>query len=129
MPPSDAVRRPLVITIAVLASVAAGCGDDDASSAPGAEVGADGSVTIVADDLAFDPERVSAEVGTVEITLDNRDDGVAHNIVVTGNGVDEGTELERGPATQELTVEFPEAGSYSFVCEIHPPMKGTFEVG
>ena len=129
MPPSVAVQRRLLITIALLATVAAGCGDDDSSSDAAAEVGADGSVTIVAEDLAFEPERVSAPVGTVEITLDNRDDGVAHNIVVTGNGVDEGTELERGPVTQELSVEFPEAGSYTFVCEIHPPMKGTFEVG
>ena len=128
MPPSDAVRLPLVTLIVLLASVAAGCGDDDAA-APAADVGADRGITIVAEDLAFDPERVSAPVGTVEITLDNRDDGVAHNIVVTGNGVDEGTELERGPVTQELTVDFPEAGSYSFVCEIHPPMKGTIEVG
>ena len=123
------MQRALVPLVAVLASVVAGCGDDDASSAPAAEVGADGSVTIVAEDLSFDPERVSAPIGTVEITLDNRDDGVAHNIVVTGNGVDAGTELERGPVSQELAVEFPEAGSYSFVCEIHPPMKGTFEVG
>ena len=118
--------RPLLLALVVAPLLAGACGDD-ASGKPA--VGAEGgSVTIVAEDLAFEPDAISASVGELQITLDNRDDGVPHNIAVTGNGVDAGTELEKGPVSQELTVGLPSAGSYTFVCEIHPAMKGTITV-
>lgn len=86
-------------------------------------------MTIVADRLQFDAETVTAPVGSVEFTLINRDEGVPHNLAITGDGVDESTELEKGPVTQQLTVEFVGPGTYTFVCEIHPAMKGTVEIG
>lgn len=117
-----------LLTLAVPLLVLGACGDDDSASAEATAAADDGSITIVADDLAFDPDTVSAPAGELGITLDNRDDGVPHNIVVTGNGVDAGTELEKGPVTQELTVDLPSPGDYTFVCEIHPAMKGTIRV-
>ena len=118
-----------ILAVAALAVVPlAGCGDEG-SGGERAAVGGDGSVTIVADRLQFDVETVSAPVGSVEFTLINRDEGVPHNLAITGDGVDESTELEKGPVTQELTVEFVGPGTYTFVCEIHPAMKGTIEIG
>ena len=124
--------RSLLLTVATAALALGACGDDDAGSGAGgdrAAVGGDGSVTIVADRLQFDVETVTAPVGTVDFTLINRDEGVPHNLAITGDGVDESTELEQGPVSQELTVEFAGPGTYTFVCEIHPAMKGTVEVG
>lgn len=121
------MRRPerlAALLLAPLALLAAGCGGDDDSA--GDVVRAEGgAVTIVSDRLAFDVELVEAPVGTLHITHDNQDDGVPHNIAVTGNGVDEATELEKGSVVQELTVELPEPGVYTFVCAIHPRMVGT----
>ena len=117
-----------LLTLVTPLLVLGACGDDDGAAADAPASAEDGSVTIVAEDLAFEPSSVSASVGELDITLDNRDDGLPHNIVVTGDGVDAGTELEKGPVTQELTVDLPSPGDYTFVCEIHPAMKGTIQV-
>jgi plastocyanin len=122
------IPRSLLVVAALAAVAFAGCGDDG-SGGERAAVGGDGSVTIVADRLQFDVETVTAPVGSVEFTLINRDEGIPHNLAITGDGVDESTELEKGPVTQQLTVEFVGPGTYTFVCEIHPAMKGTVEIG
>jgi plastocyanin len=116
-----AVLAPLLVALA-----GAGCGDggDDAdlSTEP---VPDDPDVVIVAEDMAFAPDEVEVPAGEpVTIVVDNRDGGVNHNIHVEAAPAPNRTPLELGPSRQALTVTLP-AGTYGFVCEIHPNMTGT----
>jgi plastocyanin len=88
------------------------------------------SVTVVAANLRFSPASLTAPAGAaITITLDNRDEGVAHNIVVrdmSGAKVAE-TEIFTGPGTRSVTFT-PAPGNYPFVCSVHPfQMKGTLK--
>jgi plastocyanin len=110
---------------------ACGGGDDDvvAPPEPGCRVAEDGRVEIVARDLAWDTDCLEVPAGTpVVVAVDNRDDGVNHNLRLTGAPGDPGTDLEAGPVIQELDLELP-VGDYDFVCDIHPTMVGVLHAG
>lgn len=86
------------------------------------------TIELAAKNTAFDQTRLTASAGPVMIAYDNQDTGVAHNLHVTGPGVDDKTEIETGPATQRLELEV-EPGTYTFVCDVHPQqMRGEIEV-
>jgi plastocyanin len=112
------------LVVAVLA--AAGCGgDDDGSGLSSEPVPDDPDLVIVADAMAFDPDEARVAAGEpVTIVIDNRDDGVNHNIHVEDAPEPNKTPLELGESQQALTVTLP-AGDYEFVCDIHPNMTGT----
>ena len=99
-------------------------------AAAGATLGsAEGPVTaatIVSPDSSFDVTTVHVPVGRpVAFTYDNRHEGVPHNLHVRGSGIDSKTPVRPGKIVQELTVTFPEAGRYDYLCDIHPDtMKG-----
>jgi plastocyanin len=105
---------------------AAGCGDDDGGSGLSSEpVPDDPDLVIVAEDMAFDPAEVRlATEEPVTIVIDNRDEGVNHNLHVEDAPAPNRTSLELGVSQQALTVTLP-AGEYDFVCDIHPNMTGT----
>ena len=93
------------------------------------------STEIVAEDVEFDTDEITVPAGApVAVTLDNRDDGVVHNIAFyTDDSAEEliaGTELEPGPVMQDLDFEAPaEPGEYFFQCDAHPAtMTGTLVV-
>lgn len=116
---------------AVLALGAAACGDTTADESQGPDEPASSTATIVADDIAFDTTELDATVGgPLTITLDNRDDAVAHNLHVEGAaGGDAKTDIEEGPTTQTLEVTFDEAGEFEYFCDVHPQqMRGTITV-
>ena len=107
----------------------AGCGDSSRASTPeslsGETLGASGrpvtAATIVSPDSSFDVTTIHVPVGEpVDFTYDNRHDGVPHNLHVSGNGLDALTPVRPGKIVQELTVTFPEAGRYDYICDIHP---------
>lgn len=99
--------------------------------------------TIVSEDILFDIEEFSLPPG-VEVTLsmDNRDDGIPHNIAfyqspTAGEGgflqgctdgceptegdADVRTPIEPGLVIQTFTFTTPsEPGEYGFLCEVHP---------
>lgn len=110
----------------------AACGDDDAEPDPSegaacAEAGEDGHVAIVADALAWEVDCVVVPADVpVTIEVDNRDDGVSHDLHLTDAPGDPATDLEAGPVVQQLDVELP-VGRYRFVCDIHPTMVGSVE--
>ena len=88
-----------------------------------------GAVVIVAEDMAFDPDEVQVAADRpVSIVLDNRDEGVNHNLHVKDAPAPNETPLEQGVSQQALTVTLP-AGEYEFVCSIHPNMDGTLVAG
>lgn len=114
------------------AGVLGACGDDDGGSAPptsgdavpACAVAEAGRVRIVADDLAWDVDCLEVPADApVTIEVDNREDGVNHNLHLTDAPGDPSTPLEAGPVVQELAVELP-AGTYRYVCDIHPTMVG-----
>lgn len=126
-------RRAPGLVLATTAALLAGCGGDDGGSAEppagGCRAAAGGTVTIVADKLAWDTDCLELPPEeAVTITVDNRDTGVNHNLRVKGlPGGDATTKLEAGPVVQELEVSAA-AGTYRFVCDIHPNMVGELVV-
>jgi plastocyanin len=61
-----------------------------------------------------------------DYTIEVSDPAEQHNFHLTGGSVDESTSV---PETEETTWEVTlEAGEYTFKCDPHPPMTGTFTV-
>ena len=81
----------------------------------GPATAADGTVTIAS--LAFDPGTVTVDVGD-SVTWSNQDQ-IAHT--ASGGSFDTGVIGASGQAT----VTFDAAGTFAYVCAIHPEMQGT----
>ena len=142
------MRRRMVIGVlaGVLALAAAGCGGGDdegdgsasattaapeTTSAPGTTTAAAGGggedeLQLAASGTAWDTTSFELTSGTnYSIEVDNQD-GVQHNFTFEEAQADVDI-----PANEDATVTFtaPAAGSYEFVCAIHPAaMKGTITV-
>ncbi len=117
----------LSATVATLFLAACGAsGEDAATGDAGEPVPSGGAVTaftIVADDLAWDLDRVEVLTGQeITVTVENRE-GADHNLHVLSDG-DPKTELAAGPVTQTLQFTLDEPGEYDFICDLHPFMKG-----
>jgi plastocyanin len=112
----------LALALAGLLACGDDGGDDGLSSEP---VPDDPDVVLVAEDMAFDPDEVTVPAGEpVTVVIDNRDEGVNHNVHVESAPSPNKTALERGPSQQALTVTL-DPGEYEYVCDIHPNMTGT----
>jgi plastocyanin len=122
-------RRASLVVAVVAISLAACGGDDDPAPATGAcHEAADGQVEIAAVDVAWDTDCLQGPADEpLTIVVDNRDEGVNHNLHLTDAPGEPTTDLEPGPVTQELVVTLP-AGEHRFVCDIHPNMVGTLEL-
>jgi plastocyanin len=142
------MRRLLALLLALVALtvVAAGCGggdDDDGDSgngggnapaaeepeAPTAEDGGGGSggtgpgTQVSMKDIKFNPGTVTIKPGG-KVTWTN-DDSVGHD--VTGDDFKSGDPgAIEGGSTYSHT--FQKAGTYDYVCSVHPGMKGTVKV-
>jgi plastocyanin len=136
----------LLLALVALAVVAAGCGggdDDDGDSgngggnapaaeepaAPTAEDGGGGSggtgpgTQVSMKDIKFNPGTVTIKAGG-KVTWTN-DDSVGHD--VTGDDFESGSPggIEGGSTFSHT---FKKAGTYNYVCSVHPGMKGTVKV-
>jgi plastocyanin len=112
----------------------AGCGGGSSKAAAPTKAGgctkaAQGRVTIVAKDLAWSTACLQGTLGgELTIEIDNRDDGVNHNLHIKGAPGDPHTALTAGPVTQHLEVALA-AGTYEYVCDLHPAMVGELHIG
>jgi plastocyanin len=73
-------------------------------------------------DFAYDPDPVTVQVGGKVIWL-NRD-SAPHTATADDGSFDTGT-LEEGKLKSET---FKQAGTYEYICEVHPDMHGVVEV-
>lgn len=113
-------------------SSAAPAGSPGASGQPGGSgapgPGSAAAATVAAKDIQFTPTSFSAPGGKpFGLEFDNQDAGVPHNIDIKDSG---GTsvfkgEIFSGAAKKVYDVPALPAGSYTFVCDVHPSMTGT----
>jgi cytochrome c oxidase subunit II len=110
-----------------------------ASAAPPASAGAPGAsgapaaatVQISAKNIAFEQQAVDAPAGApFTIAFANNDAGTPHNIQIldgSGSSKFKGA-IFPGVATQNYAVPALTAGTYKFVCDVHPNMTGQLTV-
>jgi len=123
-------RLTLTLGPIALAAVLAACSGASAAPATGnpAPAGSPSgnTVVVVAKDLKFATPAVSAKAGgPFTIAFDNQD-GAPHNIAISDAS---GAKVFKGDivSSSKVTYQVPAlaAGTYSFICEVHPDMKGT----
>jgi plastocyanin len=73
-------------------------------------------------DFAYDPDPVTVQVGGKVIWLNQ--DSTPHTATAVDGNFDTGT-LAQGKLGSET---FKQAGTYEYMCQIHPAMHGTVEV-
>jgi len=126
----------LSLGVAVLATAAA-CGGSSSGGQPSAggagpvqhpsaldgTVGKNDAFTIsLTDDAGDDISNLAA--GRYKLTV--HDDSGIHNFHLSGSGVNVKTDIQK-TGTETFTVNV-KPGIYTFVCDIHPQMKGSFTV-
>ena len=104
------------------------------AGSPAASGGAAETVLqLAAANIAYDQTDLAAPAGVpFQIAFTNNDAGIPHNVSIhqgspTGTEVFKGT-IFTGVATQTYDVPALPAGTYSFVCSVHPNMTGTLTV-
>lgn len=121
--------------IVALGLTLAACGDDDDRAVtvpiPGGTTDTGESedrgepLEVNAEDIAFDVERIEVATGqAATVTFNNNDTDIPHNFHIRAGAVDAKTEIRPGPDTQALEFTIDEAGSYTFICDVHPEMTG-----
>ena len=101
-----------------------------AGSAEPSASGGDNVVQISALGIKYEQSSVTVKADTsFQIAFDNKDAGVPHNVSIhqgdaTGAELFKG-EIFNGVETRTYTVPPLDAGSYAFVCTVHPTMIGT----
>jgi plastocyanin len=106
-------------------------GGGAASAGPGG--GSGPVIALVAQGIAFDQSEITAPADTpFTIAFDNQDAGIPHNVAIhegsaTGPAVFTG-DIITGIAQKTNDVPALKAGTYAFVCSVHPNMVGTLTV-
>ena len=129
-------RLTLTLGLLALAAVLAACSGASAApettqppaggTAQPATGGTGDAVNVVAKDIAFQTTDVAVKAGApVTIDFDNQD-GAPHNIAITDAN---GKSVFKGDIVSNTKVAYSvpalAAGTYTFICEVHPNMKGT----
>jgi mono/diheme cytochrome c family protein/plastocyanin len=115
------------------ASGSAAASGSPAASASGAASGGSGqTVDVSASGVAFEQSALKAPAGAAfTLHFDNKDAGIPHNVDIkdaSGASVFKG-EVFPGAAAKDYNVPALKAGSYTFVCDVHPNMTGTLTAG
>jgi plastocyanin len=91
-------------------------------------------VTVVAKNVAFDPDTLRAPANQAFTILFENEEAVAHNVSIYADEAQSEAlftgEIITGPGSTTYEVGALDPGTYVFVCDVHPAqMTGTFEVG
>lgn len=122
-------RLTLTLGLLALAAVLAACSGASAGApTPAAPAGSPSgdAVTIVAKDLKFVQNAVPVKADTAfDLVFDNQE-GAPHNVAISNAS---GASVFKGDivSSTKVTYKVPAlpAGTYTFICEVHPDMKGT----
>jgi plastocyanin len=106
----------LVLVGAVSVMTACGGGGSSAPPPPG---------TVVVQNLSFNPSSVSVKVGDT-VTWQFKDGATAHN--VDGKTSQPGLYSGNPQAGGSYRFTFTKAGTYRYVCDVHPSMVATVTV-
>lgn len=89
------------------------------------------AITIAAKDLAFDPTEITVPADQAfELTFDNQDAGIPHNIAIASGAETLFTgEIFNGAASKVYEAPALAAGTYAFRCDVHPTMTGMMTAG
>lgn len=114
-----------VLAVLAFSLALAACGGSSGGSAASSEAaGATSqSATVTIDDLTYMPADVTVVAGS-QVTWSN-DDDAPHTVTFDDDSVESSQELKTG---DEFSTTFAEAGTYPYVCAIHPDMKATVTV-
>jgi plastocyanin len=100
-------------------------------AAAGSPVTAGATLHIAAMNIAFDTDHLEAPAGQgFVLEFANNDPGVPHNVEIknaSGASMFKG-QIITGPAKMSYQVPALAAGSYMFLCDVHPNMTGTLTV-
>ena len=121
-------RLSLTFGLVALAAVLAACSGASAgtqSQAPAGRPSGD-AVSIVAKDLTFTQTAVTVKADEAfQIVFDNQE-GAPHNVAISDAS---GASKFKGEivSSKQITYQVPAlaAGTYPFICDVHPDMKGT----
>src|SRR5918992_4529620 len=133
----------LLLACMALGLVVAGCGDDDddgggggdaatteqpAESGGGADddgggSGGGGGAQVSMEGIAFNPSEVSVGVGDTVTWTNN--ESVAHDVTADSFSSGEPGGMMSGDTFEHT---FEEAGTFDYVCTVHPGMEGTVVV-
>ena len=113
------------------ASAAPSGGASAAPSDGGSSAPSDGAVQISAMNVAFEQTEVSAPADAPFTIHFNNKEAVPHNVAINdaSGGQAFNGELVTGPKEVDYQVPALAAGDYTFVCIVHPNMKGTLKAG
>lgn len=117
----------VLLPVTAALSACGGSPSKESSQAKGGTAGAPGTpvteVTITSSATVFDITTVYVPAGRpVTFTYRNEHQGVPHNLHVQGAGLDDKTPVAPGRVVQTLTLTFPTAGDYGYLCDVHPEM-------
>ena len=104
------------------AAVATNSGQSTPATAIGTNTAAGETVTVRIDGMRFDPEIITVKPGTTVTWVHGSQ--MPHTISGNADGMRSGT-LYRG---QQYTHTFNATGNYSYVCDLHPSMRGSVVV-
>ena len=117
-----------LLTLAVVTAACSGAEAAPATEGPATPPSGD-AIVVVAKDLKFDTAALTLKAGTpTAIVLDNRE-SAPHNLAIRDAS---GADVFKGEIVSSKTVtnQVPAlaAGTYTFLCEVHPNMQGTITV-
>ena len=109
----------------------AASGPASAAPPPGSPVPNGATLHIAAQNIEFDTNHLDATAGQAfTLEFDNNDPGIPHNVEIkdaSGASRFKG-QIVTGPMRVSYQIPGLEAGTYMFVCDVHPNMTGTLTV-
>ena len=115
------MRKTALLAVLLLA----GCSSSSSGTGSATTAGSPDAQTVTVEmhnDLKFHPSTVKARVGTVTFDVRNTET-VPHDLVFRDEGLGKTRTID-GKSDTTLTVTFDKAGTFRFVCSIHPRMDG-----